>query len=400
MSAPALAGLRVVDLAGDVGNYCGKLFADLGADVVLVEPPGGCPQRTAEPTVASGPAAGTALAFVYQNTNKRSVVVDVDNDADLRLLHDMVAAADLVIDNWAPGELALRGLDRDAMTAVNPGLVVTSITPFGQTGPYARYQSADIVLLAMGGMLSLAGYGDGPPTRPYGDQSYVMAGLFGAVAAMMAVLHAEQTGVGQSVDVSVHECVTLALETAIQYYDLEGVIRGRQTGRYRHAGSGLYDCADGYVYLFVGGVASNRFWGRLVDWLVESGVPEAAVLHEPVWEDLDHLRTEEAKATFERLFTTMSAGRSKADLYHDAQAHGIPLSPVNSPADLVHSKQLRAREFFVQADDMYRAGYLTPGAPYQLSATPWTLRTSAPALGEHTEQVRAALREHVTGGAR
>jgi benzylsuccinate CoA-transferase BbsE subunit len=394
---PALDGLRVVDLAGDVGNYCGKLFADLGADVVLVEPPGGAPQRRSEPSIAAGPAKGTGLAFVYQNTNKRSVVVDVDND--VALLRTLVASADLVIDNWAPGELARHGLDRASMADVNPGLVVTSITPFGQTGPYARYESADIVCLAMGGMLSLAGYADGPPTRPYGDQSYVMAALFGAVASMLAVLHAEQTGEGQHVDVSVHECVTLALETAIQYYDLEGVIRGRQEGRYRHAGSGLYDCADGYVYLFVGGVASNRFWGRLADWLVECGVPGAAQLHEPRWESLDYLRTDEAKADFERMFVTMSAGRSKADLYHDAQARGIPLSPVNSPADLVHSAQLQARRFFAQANDMYHAGYLLPGAPYQLSGTPWELHTSAPALGEHTGALRAELAQRA-GDAR
>jgi benzylsuccinate CoA-transferase BbsE subunit len=396
----ALDGLRVVDLAGDVGNYCGKLFADLGADVVLVEPPGGCPQRHARPAVEAGPAAGTGLDFVYQNTNKRGVVADVTDPAGHELLRDLVTSADLVIDTWAPGELASHGLDRDSVADANPALVVTSITPFGQTGPYAHYASADIVCLAMGGMLSLAGYGDGPPTRPYGDQSYVMGALFGAVASMLAVLHAERTGVGQHVDVSIHECVTLALETAIQYYDLEGVVRGRQTGRYRHAGSGLYDCADGYVYLFVGGVASNRFWGRLVDWLVESGVPDAEVLREPRWQELDHLRTDEAKAVFERLFVAMSAGRTKADLYHDAQARGIPLSPVNSPADLVHSAQLDAREYFVRATDMYRAGYLTPGAPYVLSGTPWAMHTSAPALGAHTGELRAELAARRVGGRR
>jgi benzylsuccinate CoA-transferase BbsE subunit len=390
----ALDGLRVVDLAGDVGNYCGKLFADLGADVVLVEPPGGCPQRHARPAVESGPEAGTGLDFLYQNTNKRSVVADADDP----LLRDLVVAADLVIDNWAPGELARHGLDRDAVADVNPGLVVTSITPFGQTGPYADYQSADIVCLAMGGMLSLAGYGDGPPTRPYGDQSYVMGALFGAVASMLAVLHAEETGVGQHVDVSIHECVTLALETAIQYYDLEGVVRGRQTGRYRHAGSGLYDCADGYVYLFVGGVASNRFWGRLVGWLVELGVTEAEALREPLWQELDFLRTDEAKATFERMFHAMAADRTKAELYHDAQARGIPLSPVNSPADLVHSDQLAARGYFVLADDMYRAGYLMPGAPYQLTGTPWASHSTAPALGEHTGQLRTELSAQRVGG--
>jgi benzylsuccinate CoA-transferase BbsE subunit len=361
MPERALEGIRVVDMSGPMGNYCGKLFADLGADVVLVEPPGGTELRRRDP-----------IAFAYHNANKRSV------EHEDGLVEALLAAADLVIETdrpgtWSYAELAER----------NPALVLVSITPFGQTGPYAGYAGSDLVCLALGGLLSLTGYADGPPVRIAGDQSYVMGSLYGAVAGLMAVLHAEATGEGQHVDVSLQECVATALENAPQFYDLEGVVRGRPSGMQRHAGTGLYPCADGYVYLYVGGLASGRFWTRLVDWLVSEGVPRAQELTAPEWNDRPFLETDAAKQTFGEIFGAFASERGKAELYEQAQGRGIPLSPVATTADVAANPQLRDRGFFAQTP-----WGETVGAPYKLSATPWSLDAPAPALGEHTEALR------------
>lgn len=331
MPERALDGIRVVDLSGPMGQYCGKLFADLGADVAFVAPPG----EPADP-----------IAFDYHNATKRPVVFEP------ALLDD----ADVLIETDRPGTWPYVELSRR-----NPRLVQISITPFGQTGPYADYAGSDLVCLALGGLLSLTGYADGPPVRIAGDQSYVMGSLYGAVAGMMALLHAEATGEGQHVDVSVQECVATALENAPQFYDLEGVVRGRPSGMQRHAGTGLYPCADGYVYLYVGGLASGRFWTRLVDWLGDER------LAGPEWLDRPYLETDAAKRTFGEVFGAFAATRGKAELYEQAQGRGIPLSPVATMADVAANPQLRSRGFFVQTP----AGEAV-GAPYKLSATPWS----------------------------
>jgi benzylsuccinate CoA-transferase BbsE subunit len=389
-SAKALDGVIVVDLSDAMGNYCGKLFADLGADVVLVEPPGGTELRREPPFVAG--VDGTSLRFLYHNSSKRSVVVDFDNPDDVALLVELIASAHLVIDSGAPGRLARLGIGYHELAARNPGLVVASITPFGMTGPYSHYQASDIVCLAMGGLMSLAGYQDGPPVQVCENQSFVMGSLFAAVGSMIALLYADASGEGQFIDVSLQECVSLALENAPQYFDLEGIVRGRPGGMQRHAGSGVFSCADGYVYLFVGGVASNRFWGLLAQWLIEEDCKQAEVLLEPEWQELDFLRTEQAKVTFASIFHELASRLGRAELYQLAQARGIPLCPVNSPADLVDSRQLQHRQFFSYIRDTSGADFLMPGAPYKLSLTPWQIERPIAALGEHTAQVWADVR--------
>ncbi|TDV57740.1 CaiB/BaiF CoA transferase family protein [Actinophytocola oryzae] len=387
MTAAALAGLRVVELAGPVGGYCGRLFADLGADVFLVEPPGGAPGRT-EPPLAD--ATGESLRFAYENAGKYSVTGGRD------FLRGLLATADLFVESTTPGELEAAGLGPAELCHANPGLVVTSITPFGRTGPFAGFAGTDLVCLALGGLLSLGGYADGPPVRPPANQALVMANLFAAVASMMAVLHAESTGTGQHVDVAIQECVSMALENAPQYLDLEGIVRGRPDGMQRHAGTGLYPCTDGYVYLYVGGIASGRFWDRLVEWLSAEGVPGAADLAAPQWTDRAYLETSEAKETFGTVFGAFAASRDRIGLYRDAQGLGIPLCPVNTAADVAASEQLRHRDFLRTTVTASGLEMLAPGPPYVLGATPWHSRGGVPAPGEHTAKVRAEL---TVGGA-
>ncbi|MPZ79602.1 MAG: CoA transferase [Actinophytocola sp.] len=388
----ALAGIRVLDLAGPAGSYCGKLFADLGADVILVEPPGGSPDRTAPPVAE---ATGESLRFAYENANKRGIELDIELDidrvADRELLRRLAGTANLLVESTTPGDLEARGLGPDDLRTANPGLVVTSITPFGRTGPFAGFAATDLVCLALGGLLSLGGYADGPPVRPAGNQALVMANLFAAVASMMAVLHAEHTRAGQHVDVSIQECVSMALENAPQFLDLEGVVRGRPDGMQRHAGTGLYACADGYLYLYVGGIASNRFCARLTAWLQEEGAAGAAELDAPQWSDRVFLETDVAKETFAAVFGAFAKPRGRAELYRDAQTRGIPLCPVNTAADVAASEQLRHREFLRTTVTAAGLEMLAPGPPYVLGATPWRQRRPVPRPGQHIKEIRAEL---------
>lgn len=380
----ALTGLRVLELGGALTNYCGKLFAELGADVILVEPPQGGDLRSEPPFVDDDPTAAS-LSFFYQNSSKRGIVVDLDDPDGQEVVHRLVATADIVLEDKTPGYLAERGLGPDDLLSGKPGLVVTSITPFGQTGPCAAFLHSDLVCMAWGGMLWMGGYEDGPPVRAVGDQAYMAGNLFGAVASLVAVTHAELAGVGQHVDVSVQEAVAMGLENAAQYYDLEQRIRRRFGGTQREAGFGLFPCADGQVFLLAAGIGGNRFWPNMVEWIVQEG-RNGEKLVGGGWGESDYMQTQEAKDTFWRVFTDFAADKTRAELYHASQKWRVPLGPVNFPSDVVASAQLEDRAYFVEME-VFGRSFQAPGAPYQLSATPWRMTAPAPRLGEHTDSV-------------
>jgi benzylsuccinate CoA-transferase BbsE subunit len=384
-----LDGLVVLDLSGPLGNYCGKLFGDLGADVILVEPPEGTALRREAPFVDDVADENGSLGFLYANTSKRSIVLDLEgSERDRDRLIGLAARADLVIETRKPGAMAALGLGYAELAAVNPQLVVTSITPFGQTGPYAQYEAEDIVGMALGGLLYLGGYPDTPPITTYGNQAYAAANLYGATASMMAVLAAETSGRGEHIDVSMQECVVMALETAAQFYDLEGSVKKRWGGQQRHAGTGIFPCKDGYIYFMAGGVGGNRFWRLSCDWFEEAGVEGSAQFREERWFTHEFLGTKEAKQIFADVFGPFAARYTMAELYRIGQDKHVPIAPVSTPADLLVDPQLNHRGFFAEMrHDRRPEPFLVPGAPYQFSATPWRMSRPAPRLGEHTDEV-------------
>ncbi len=394
----ALAGLRVLDLSGPLGNYCGKLFGDLGADVILIEPPEGTALRREPPFVDDKVDIEASLPFAYANTSKRGIVLDLEQERDREVFRRLADTADLVIETFRPGTMSAWGLDYATLSARNPRLVMTSITPFGQTGPYAQYVAEDIIGMAMGGLLYLGGYPDTPPITSYGNQAYAAANLYGATASMMALLAAEQTGTGEHVDVSMQESVVMALETAAQFYDLEGTVKKRWGGKQRHAGTGVFPCKDGYIYFMAGGVGGNRFWRLSCDWFEEEGVPGAEQFREERWFTHEFLGTDEAKKIFADIFIPFARRYTMEELYRKGQEKHVPIAPVSTPADLLTNPQLRHRGFFTEMTHPLRAEpFLAPGAPYQLSTTPWAIARPAPKLGEHTAEVLAELDLHAGG---
>ncbi|MBG9387394.1 CaiB/BaiF CoA transferase family protein [Caenimonas aquaedulcis] len=388
-AAPAaLEGLRVLDLSGPMGNYTGKLFADMGADVVLVEPPGGTQLRREPPFIGDVAGVERSLNFAYQNTSKRGICLDLDTASGQQLFRDLAATADLVIETFAPGWMDARGIGYETLARRRTSICMASITPFGQTGPYAQMQATDLVGLAMGGLLHMGGYRDAAPTQAHGDQAFKCAAMYGGVAAMLAVTDAELTGQGQHVDISMQESVTLALENAAQTYDLEGVIRQRPLGDQRFAGYGLFECKDGYIFLGSRGIGNSPAWSRSMQWFKDEGMVGAERLLGPEWSDLEYLKGDEARDVFAELFMNWSRQHTKAWLYSEGQKRGIPLAPVSTPADLLENPQLQARGHFVPfTHPLLEQAASMPGAPYVMSGTPWQVRRPAPALGEHTVEV-------------
>ena len=394
----ALAGLRVLDLSGRWGNYCGKLFADLGADVILIEPPQGSPLRHVGPFVADRVSLEGSIPFLYQNTNKRSLVLDLDSGDGQSALRRLIATADLLIETEAPGAMEARGLSAAQARKIRPSIVYTSITPFGCSGPYAHYAADDLTLMAMGGLLTMAGYPDQPPLVAYGEQAYSAASLYAAVGSLMAIYRAELTGEGETIDVSIQESVVMGLENAAQSYDLQGLVRRRDAGVTRRAGSGLYPCRDGYIYMLAGGIGETRFWSNFLDWLSDEKVEGIDEFRDERWLNVEFLMSEQAKDRFNKIFDAFARTRTKAQLYGAASRWRVPIAPVANPADVLASAQLRHRGFFVNVPSPALGREITlPGAPYQLSDSPWRVRRPAPALGAHTAEI---LREIGLDGPR
>jgi crotonobetainyl-CoA:carnitine CoA-transferase CaiB-like acyl-CoA transferase len=383
----ALHGVRVLDLAGVSGAYCGKLLGDMGADVIKVEPPRGAPMRDIGPVFAGTHARATdrnrSLFFWHYNTSKRSVTLDLDAVTDQQRLLRLVDTADLVIETAAPGHLDSRGLGYPALATRNPRLTMVSITPFGQSGPHRGYCASDLVAQAVGGMVYVNGFPDEPPLQGLGLQAYHSASTYAAIGALLALLVRARTGRGQWIDVSLQECVAACVEHASSFFHQNGMIAERHGSlhwtRYFRVGR----CADGYVMHCTLGD-----WTSLIEWVKAEG--KAQDLGEPVWDDFNHRRDHCV-----HLFDVLDAWAKDyrvADLVDGAQLRRIPYAPVLAPETLVHNPQLTERGFFVPVEHRELGETFTyPGAPYLFSATPWRIRRRPPLIGEHNEEVFAEV---------
>jgi len=344
-----LAGVRVVDLTDRLGRYPGRLFSDLGAEVIRV--------RTRS-TVPAGP--GLDADFVFSTLGHEVLELD-----DASALEALLAGADLLITDDGPAALSARGIDPAALAERHPRLVHVAMSPYGLDGPWADRPATDLTLLAAGGLLQLAGTPERAPVRPAGEQSGIATGLHAAVGALLALYERDDGGVGQLVDVSAQQAVAHSLENAVQYVDLEGTVRRRTAGTATEVANGLFRCRDGWVYLVAGIGGTPLGWDGLLGWLAGEGV-DVAGLDAPRWRDAAWRRTPAAADEFRRVFEGFTAMRDKAELYEDGQRHGVSLAPVATPADLLESPQLAARGFFRDVEVAGRR-VTVPGPPYRFA---------------------------------
>ena len=384
-----LSPYRVLDLTNEKGYFCGKILADLGADVIKIEPPEGDPGRDIGPFYHGRQDKEKSLFFFAYNTNKRSITLNIQTHEGQEIFKRLAKTADFVIESFKPGDMDKIGLGYSVLKGVHPRVIMVSITPFGQEGPRKDWKASDIVAIAMGGLSHITGSPDRPPARVNVDQAYVIAGTQGAMGAMIAHYYREATGKGQYVDTSTQESVVLSALTVPQAWDLqkfiwprEGAFMSRARKRVRH----LWPCKDGYIAwrLFTGGLGVKT--RALVDWMKSQG--EAGELAELNWQEMDLLTVPEEKFYhWQELFGEFFKAHTKAELCKEALARGIVLIPASTPKDLLEDPQLEARDYWEEVEHPELGTTITyPGALYKSSEVEWKFRR-APSVGEHNREV-------------
>ena len=388
-----LGPYRVLDLSDERGILCGKILADLGADVIQVEPPEGSPARRIGPFYRDEPGPDSSLFWWSYAANKRSITLNLHTADGRALLKRLLPTADFLVESAPPGELAALGLGYAELREINPALIVVSITPFGQSGPYADYQAPDLVGIGMAGLMYVTGDPDRPPVRVGFPHFYLHGAGAGATGAMLAHAHRTLTGSGQHVDVSCQEAVARALANAPQSYALDGAIIKRQ-GSYRQTGSNnfmriTWQCCDGFVnFLFSGGAGAGASANNLVRWMADEDMGD------PYMESLDFTQWGYGTITLEMMermvpvIERFMSTHTKQELFDGAVSRRILLFPVATPRDIYENPQLAARDYFQQVPHAAFDEPLTlPGPFARVSGCPLELRYPPPGLGEHNRDV-------------
>jgi crotonobetainyl-CoA:carnitine CoA-transferase CaiB-like acyl-CoA transferase len=407
----ALDDIRVLDLTRDLGAYCTKLLADLGADVIKIEPPEGDPARRVPPFYQDQSGPERSLYFFNLNTNKRSVVLDLEDPRGRAAFEKLVPTADIVVESFAPGYLDGLGLGYQGLGKLRPDIILTSVTGFGQFGAHAHYLAPDIAGVAMGGIMWLAGAPDDPPNLPPCYQGYLSAGIQAAAGTMMALYHRDLTGEGQHVDVSMQEALLIAQETAMPQYDLQKAVRHRTGVRgalpINVPGMGPYEASDGWVWSYVG-APGGAPWTELLAWMQAegkaedlAGEPYASTIAELNMRFLTQvvLNPDSAKekapvlAHIDDVLVRFFKSKPKWEVYEQGQGRRLLIGIVSTPEDLAKNPQLAARRWFQDVPHPELNGSLRyPGPPYRLSETPWRITRRPPLLGEHTAELLGEIR--------
>jgi len=391
MAGKALQGVKVIELAKLVaGPYCAKLLADLGAEVVKIEEPlVGDEARKRGPFLNDVPHPERSGLFLYLNTNKLGITLNIKTETGRQIFKQLADWADILIEDNPPGVMAGLGLDYEKLRMTNPRLIMASITPFGQTGPYRDYKAYPLNTFHAGGepfmMLQMSSTPDRPPVKGPGLIGEYDCGLSAAAAILCALYARGMTGSGQYIDISKQESA-IALERLENVFyanrkkkETEAMITAAAQG----AGmvGGLMRCKDGYVVL---AAMQENQWQGLLD-----------LMGNPAWAQDEKFQGEYNRSLNAREATSLvqqwMSDRTMEEVFRGGQARGVPVGAVNSPQDLVNSPQLRFRGFFVEIEHPETGRIEYPGTPYHFSQTPWAVERPAPLLGQHNEEIYCAL---------
>lgn len=396
-----LSPYRVLDLTDETGFLCGKILADMGADVLKVERPGGDPGRRIGPYYHDQPSPEKSLYWAAYNTNKRGITLDIETATGQNLFRKLVERADVVIESFEPGFMDRLGLGYAELEGLNRGLVMVSITPFGQTGPFVDqgYRASDMVLWAMSGFMFPNGDPDRPPNQLSFPQAFLHGGAEAAVAALTALYARDATGEGEHVDVSILQSIHTSTQLMMPTWDMYGEVIPRgstRRGIRKPDGSVIhirstYECADGLFHVTIGGGSLKSFAlssKALVEWMDEEGMAGDLVGYD--WSQFNYLSLTQADLDHmqEEIIGPFIKKHTKADLYSGCIARKILGCPYQDPRDVAESPQLAARNFFVRVEHPELNDTLTYCGPFiQLSETPLNDWHRAPLIGEHNVQV-------------
>ncbi len=392
MADSMLAGYRALDLTNEKGFLCGKLLADFGVDVIKIEPPGGDPSRNIPPYYHDEPDPEKSLYWISYNSNKRGITLGLHMEKGRELFKRLIEGADFLIESFKPGYLTSLGLGYEKLSSINPGLIMTSISPFGQTGPYAGFEGSDIVVQAMGVLLCQAGNPDRPPVRTHEPQAYLHASADAAEAMMIALYHRGQTNEGQFIDVSAMESVLWTAGRALPFWDHSKVQSERTAGLIAASGKytpGIWECKEGYVAMVLqASLMGTRINQRLTKWMADEGMAPV-FMKEKDWEQWDWLKVtqdelDQLTDAIGRFFKTHTAD----ELEEESTKRGIRMHKVCNSADTLANIQLKARDFWVNmAFDYLNDTIVYPGGFTKLSVTPMKDWRRAPLIGEHNREV-------------
>jgi len=393
-----LSPYRALDLTDEKGFLCGRVLADLGADVIKIEPPRGEPSRNIGPFYHNIPHPEKSLYWFAYNSGKRGTTLNIETSDGREIFKKLIGTADFVIESFAPGYLESLGLGYSTLCAINPRIILTSITPFGQSGPYRDYRTSDLVSMSLGGYVYLTGEHDQPPVRVGFPQAYLHGGLAGAAGAMIAHYHRQLTGEGQWVDVSIQEaCAWIPLDS-YNFWEISqlleerhGAVRVRpETGaRLRR----VWKCKDGYVnFELYGGALARAFTIPLVAWMTEEWMAPD-FLRQIDWAAFDYsTATKEEVDRIAEVVSRFFLTHTKAELWEGGIKRRCVVYPVASPKEVVNNVQLNARDYWVKIEHPELGDTITyPGPWIRPSESSLRQQQRAPLIGEHNVEVFAEI---------
>jgi crotonobetainyl-CoA:carnitine CoA-transferase CaiB-like acyl-CoA transferase len=380
MATPSgpLTGYRVLDLGGPLSLHCAKLLADMGADVIKIEAPSGDESRRVPPFKDDAPHPEKSLYFLHFNTNKRGITLDVEKPDGREILLELCKKADVLIETYRPSRAKELRLTYQDLSAVNPALIVASITPFGQSGPWKDYKANDMAGIALGNLLYLAGEPGEPPLQPPGEIAYGMASTYGAFGIAVALYHRLDSGKGQHIDVSMHECGGHIAGYFIPNFGYTGEKPARASRKGEE--TDLYDpyrTKNGYARIFIIPVEQ---WRRLVDWM---GKP--ASISGPEFEKMAYRRKHPEIVV--GAVAEFCARYTKEELYEEGQKRRIAVTPINTAGEFIEMEQTKSRGLFVDMEHPVVGKYKQFGVVPRLMETPGAIHRAAPLLGEHNKEV-------------
>lgn len=409
MSETALGDLRVIEWCDEKGAWAGKLLADMGAEVVKIEPPRvGDKTRSYGPFMDDTPNPERSLWFWNYNTSKRSITLDVETERGRELFRALVKGADAVIESQPPGRAANLGIDYDDVKSENPALIWIAMTPFGRNAPRKDELATDLTLLAGGGIAWMNGYDDHalPPVRGGGNQGYHTGCHYGVLSLLVALLHRDRTGEGQFVDVNMNAAINVTTEAGSYQWLVAGEEVQRQTGRHaavQPSPPTQVQCADGRYVNLTFAARNAAMFQVIYDWLGELGLQDrfdgtAALLAGTNRGQItiQELRTDpEVRAIIQAAREGLNLIAANVDAYHffrHAQDNGMVVSIIYAPEEMIEDVHFKARGMAVPVEhpEVGRS-FIYPGPPYQLRKTPWRISRRAPLLGEDNEEVYGAL---------
>ena len=376
MSLRVFEGVKVLDLSEDIaGSFCARLLADYGADVLKLEPPAGAALRKMGPFFGDDPHGEKSLFYLVMNLNKKGATLNLETATGRSLLKQLAQHVDVIIEADRPGRLSQLGLGYHEISEMNPGLVMTSITPFGQDGPYSQYLGEEIVSYAMGMIMSISGVQGEEPLKHGGFQAQYEGGLNGAAATAMALFMQLNTGEGQHIDVSTTECVASTMLATQTLYPFSGGTPARR----RPSGSMFghpMPCADGWIIVQTGGGAS---------WEDISGFFQSPEMLEPRFSNQAQ-RSQHGEELDEIVLNNIK-GRSKWELFPKAAQARMLFGLVQTPSELAECAQLASRDFYREIDHPVIGKIKVPAVLFNLSLTPYVQCAPAPTLGQHNQEI-------------